>query len=215
MRMLLEASGWLSQNMADLFDTDSTIAKHDSGGKVRIRLKPGVIGFAVFLGPNDCYRYLLERQLDQFRIAFKAVERSAGTVGFCWMNPSCAGGEWDDPTVAKGWRYASAWGYGRMLVVNAHAYCRTDQSKLSEIPDPIGPENDKYILEAAKQCDLFVIGYGTPQIKTLQQRGPEVARMLIANGIKLHVHALSKAGVPIHPRMHPEGVRPIPWGGPD
>lgn len=179
-------------------------ARHDSGGKVRIRLKPGVIGSAVFTGPGDCYRLRLDRTLGA----------TSGAVCFCWMNPSTAGAHWDDPTVAKGWRYAQAWGYGRMIVVNSFAYCRTDQAALTEVADQIGPGNDEAILAAARESDLFVIGYGTPKVPQLRMRGAEVARMLLGNGIKLYVHALSRDGVPIHPRMHPERVRPIPWDGP-
>jgi hypothetical protein len=179
--------------------------RHDSGGKVRIRLKPGVSGSATFAGPGDCYRLRLERRS-------RAFER---TVGFCWMNPSCAGAHWDDPTVAKGWRYATAWDFGRMLVVNSYAYCRTDQTMLHEVADPVGPGNDDAILSAALECDLFVMGYGTPRLPELRARGPAVARMLRAAGIPLHVHALSRDGVPIHPRMHPERVPPVLWEGPD
>jgi hypothetical protein len=181
-------------------------ARHSAGGKVSIALPPGIVGHAVFGGPLDCYRYELGR-----RIADAANPR---TAMFLWMNPSTAEVEWNDPTVAKGWRFTLRWGFQRMLVGNADAYRATDQAELARVADPMGPDNLEHLLAMARQSEIVVVGYGTPKVKAVRDHGPRAARALLDAGIKLHVLRLSKDGIPCHPLYLPENLVPVPWAGP-
>ena len=187
--------------MLDLFPTPE---QHAVGGKVSIRVRAEVIGSALFAGPGDCYRYELSR-------TDTSAPLDAPTFMFLMMNPSTATDAFNDTTVAKCWRLTQAWGGRTMLVGNVHAYRCTDQARLAETSDPFGPDNMHHLLAMARRADQVVVGYGTPRIKALRERGPAVARALIAEGVGLSVLRLSRDGVPVHPLYLPESLLPEPW----
>ncbi|MBS1089471.1 DUF1643 domain-containing protein [Gluconobacter wancherniae] len=180
--------------------TTDLFGNHHVGNSKALRLSEDVVSTAIYGGPADCYRYTLRRTWDP----------SAPLVMWLMMNPSLATEIGDDRTVAKCQRYARAWGYGGIFVGNSFAYRCTDQKRLLEVPDPIGPENDRHLLEMARQADLVVLAYGAPQIKTLRPRGTEVARMLGKAGIKVTALRLSKSGRPEHPLYLPSELKPAP-----
>jgi hypothetical protein len=187
--------------MMDLFDPMPKPA-HDPGGKVRLKLKAGIQGEAVFGGANEEYRYRPSRTWD----AAKPYAL------FVLMNPSEATPDINDPTVAKCCRFAAAWGYGGIFVANTFAYRCTDQKRLLEIPDPIGPDNDKHIIEMAKKAAVVVFAYGKPKHKQLRSRGADLARLLIAKAnVKPHILRLSADGTPWHPLYLPETLKPVVW----
>ncbi|MBX9594697.1 MAG: DUF1643 domain-containing protein, partial [Roseomonas sp.] len=159
---------------------------------------------AVFGGPGDCYRYLLGREWDAAK----------PTVLFDMMNPSTARADVDDATIAKVTKFARRWDFGRLLIGNVHAYRCTDQARLAETPDPVGPENDAHLLAMAAEAKLIIMAYGTPKIAALRARGPAVARMLEAAGHRLHALRVSTAGVPWHPLYLPDDTHPAPWTAP-
>ena len=68
-------------------------------------------------------------------------------IVFCLLNPSTADERKDDPTVARCRRFAVAWGFGDVVVLNAFAYRATDPKDMKAQTDPTGPENDATILE--------------------------------------------------------------------
>ena len=174
---------------------------HDPGGRRLLRLPPGTASSAVFGGPRDCYRYQLLRRWGP-----------GPAVLFVMMNPSTAGTAFDDPSVAKCGRFARAWGCDALFVGNAFAYRATDQRRLAEVADPVGPENDHHLIGMAASARLVVVAYGTPQLPQLRARGPAVARLLAGVGIALHVLRLSpKGGIPMHPLYLPETLTPQPW----
>ncbi|MBE9605647.1 DUF1643 domain-containing protein [Acetobacteraceae bacterium H6797] len=186
--------------MTDLSAAKS-VAAHDPGGKRLLALPPGTEGSAVFDGPGDCYRYRLLRRWD----AAKPVAM------FLMMNPSTAIPKFDDPSVAKCGRFARKWGYGSLLVGNTFAYRCTDQMRLMEVPDPVGPGNDAALLAMAREASVVVCAWGKPKIPPLRARGLEVAKMLTAAGIQLHVLELSLDGTPKHPLYINEKTQPQPW----
>ena len=99
-----------------------------------------------------------------------------------------------------------------MHVGNTFAYRATDQSRLAEIPDPVGPDNDLHLLAMAAESALVVFAYGQPKHRTLRARGPAVARLLRDQvGVCLHVLRLSKNGTPYHPLYLPETLQPVVW----
>lgn len=185
--------------MSDLFGS----AAHHAGDRT-LALSAGSQGTAVFGGPGDCYRYSLARDWD----------RSLPAALFVMMNPSTASAFADDATIAKVTKFARRWGFGRLLIGNVYAYRCTDQTRLVETPDPVGPDNDGHLLAMADEASLIVMAYGTPKIVTLRARGPAVARMLLAAGHKLNALRLSNRGVPWHPLYLPDDTEPTPWGPP-
>lgn len=128
------------------------------------------------------------------------------------MNPSTADLHVDDPTVAKCGRFARKWGYGGLYIGNTFAYRATDQSKLRDVADPIGPDNDRHLLAMAKAAAAVVFAYGQPRHRELRDRGPALAHMLRTNGgIVPHALRLAKDGTPWHPLYLPETTIPTPW----
>jgi hypothetical protein len=176
---------------------------HDPGGKVKLALKAGIKGTAKFGGQNQEYRYSLTR----------TWEESKPNALFVLMNPSEATPDIDDPTVAKCCRFAQAWGYGGIVVANTFAYRCTDQKRLLEVPDPIGPDNDQHIVEMAKKAAVVVFAYGKPKHKQLRSRGADLARLLIAKAnVQPHFLRLLKDGsTPEHPLYLPETLKPVLW----
>ncbi|GAB6967014.1 DUF1643 domain-containing protein [Komagataeibacter kakiaceti JCM 25156] len=176
-------------------------ARHHVGHSRPLRLADDVVSKAIYGGPDKCYRYTLSRTWDPARPA----------IMWLMMNPSVATEDGDDRTVAKCQRYARAWGYGTLLVGNTFAYRCTDQKRLTEVPDPVGPDNDRHLLDMARRADMVVAAYGSPVIKGLLARGPEVVRMLQQHGITVSAMRLSRrSGRPEHPLYLPADLRPEP-----
>ena len=163
--------------------------QHDPGGRPRI-IPGGVVVNAQYGGKDRCYRYLLD---------WHWSDKPVLMVGM--MNPSCANHLIADQTllVCYGWAFNN--GYGRLLVVNADAYRAADQRRLAEVEDPRGPENDKYILQAASEAYTIVMAYGEPKVKAVQGHGVRMANLLKMNGYSLNAWKLTKAGNPRHPLM--------------
>lgn len=180
----------------------SSLDTHDPGGRT-YSLDPDVVGTAIFGGQKNCYRYLLTREWST----------SGLTAMFLLMNPSCADPLVDDNTIKGVTRKVRAWAwaerpFGRLLICNTFAYRAKDQARLTEIDDPIGPDNDRHIRETAKRADIIVFGYGQPKTKALRIRGPAVAEILRAAGHDLHVLDLA-SGVPKHPLYIRDNT--VPW----
>lgn len=178
-------------------------SSHFVGSRSPLKLKDDVKSTAVYGGTNDEYRYSLIREWDPSR----------KRILWLLMNPSVATETGDDPTVAKCQRFSRKWGYGSMAVANSFAYRCTDQKRLLETPDAIGPDNNTHILRLASEADKIMICFGTPHHKELQGRGVEVADMLRKNGHKLYVLKLSTKGRPYHPLYLSEKLEPILWEG--
>ncbi len=87
----------------------------------------------------------------------------------------------------------------------------TDQKRLLEIEDPIGPDNDKHIIEMAKKAAIVVFAYGEPH-KSLRSRGLALAKLLIEKAhVTPHVLSLGKKGTPKHPLFLKETLTPVVW----
>ena len=148
------------------------------------------------------YRYRLSRTWDA-RKPFAL---------FVLMNPSTADPICDDPTVAKCCKFAKAWGYGGIVVANTFAYRCTDQRGLIKVDDPVGPENDRHIIQMAKDAAIVIFAYGKPKHKELRSRGPGIARLVIEKAkVTPHVLSLGSDGTPKHPLYLKETLKPVVW----
>lgn len=80
----------------------------------------------------------------------------------CWimLNPSTADASTDDHTIRKCIGFSKRWGFGGLDVVNLFALRSTDPKELLSATDPIGPDNDTYIMNAVSRCQKTVAAWG-------------------------------------------------------
>ena len=145
------------------------------------------------LSEDRKYRYILSRTWDETK----------PTVLFIGLNTSTADEETDDATI----NYAKCWGYGKILMANLFALRSTDPNKLKHEADPIGPENDSYILKSASEADLIIACWGNPG--GLFSRDKEVIS-LVPN---LHCLKRNKNGTPHHPLYLSKDIKPSSYKG--
>ena len=96
------------------------------------------------------------------------------------------------------------------MAANTFAYRCTDQKRLTETLDPIGPDNDKHIMDMAKKAGIVVFAYGKPRHSQLRSRGAVLARILIEKaGITPHTLRLGKDGTPVIRCTSPKHSNPL------
>jgi hypothetical protein len=125
------------------------------------------------------------------------------TCTFVMLNPSTATEDQDDPTVAKCRRFSQQWGFNALTVANIFALRSTDPRNLYTHPDPIGLNNDTWILKAAREASLVVVAWGNHG--RLLNRNDAVRRILFNSQDRLDVRCfrITKAGQPEHPLYQP------------
>ncbi|RJE79306.1 DUF1643 domain-containing protein [Paracoccus sp. JM45] len=136
--------------------------------------------------PCRSYRYALTRRWGD----------GAG-LGIVMLNPSTADAFRNDPTVERCERRARALGYGAFRVVNLFAFCATDPRDLRQAAQPVGPDNDSFLLEAAGWADAILCGWGVHGAH--QGRHMQVEQLLRGAGASLFHLGLTKDGLPRHP----------------
>lgn len=96
---------------------------------------------------SECgkYRYLLLRHWGDCMLP---------VLTWIMLNPSTADATIDDPTIRRCISFSKAWGYGGLHVVNLFALRATDPRELLQTIDPVGPENDKYVLMACRDTNI-------------------------------------------------------------
>ena len=153
---------------------------------------------AVYL---DCerYRYTLTRTWDP----------AGGKAAFVMLNPSTATEVQNDPTVERCERRARTLGFGAFRVVNIFAWRDTDPKAMRAATDPVGPENDAAITQAAHWADRVICAWGTHGEHL--GRGAAVTSLLRGSGGPVFHLGLSKAGHPKHPLYIAYSQKPAPW----
>lgn len=109
---------------------------------------------------------------DAWRVATFSADRryrytledcQSGNLPWCafvMLNPSTADALQDDPTVARCRRFAAAWGYPNVAILNLFALRSTAPQALYHEPDPLGPDNDRHLRENLWLYDLVVAAWG-------------------------------------------------------
>ena len=158
---------------------------------------------------SDCgkYRYELIREWSTSELAPNTVKE--GQVVFCLLNPSTADAENDDRTITRCVGFAQNWGYSRIVVVNLYAYRTPDPDKLPECSDPVGEDNDHYILKNAKEAALFVVGWGRKRKGLV--RDNFVLDILRSSGIVVQALGVNADGTPKHPSRLSGRTVPRPY----
>ena len=101
-----------------------------------------------------------------------------GTCLFIMLNPSTADEHLNDPTVTRCIDFARQWGFRYLEVVNIFAVRGTDPHVLREVEDPVGPENNRHILEAVEESDRVIFAWGAHGV--YMDRGDDVLRLVTA-----------------------------------
>lgn len=144
-----------------------------------------MIASQVRFSPDRRYRYYLERRWD-----------AAPACCFVMLNPSTADELQDDPTVRRCLGFARAWSHGALAVVNLFALVSTDPRALQREPEPVGPENDRWILRAVTQSSRVVLAWGAHG--TLLGRGDQV-REFLRDHPDVYTLGTTASGQPRHP----------------
>lgn len=177
--------------------TATEIVRHDAGGKARPAWPKDSTVSARF---SDCQRYRYQLR--------EIWNPDRPLVLWVLMNPSVACLDHADPTLRKTGNFARIWGYGGQWVGNVHAYRSTNKNRLLEVDDPVGPDNDRLILEMSEQAQTVVLAYGQPP-KQLRSRGAQVVALLRHHPHLCHLR-LAQDGTPVHPLYLPFSLRPQP-----
>jgi hypothetical protein len=159
-----------------------------------------------FLGDavmSDCnlYRYALMRSWDS----------SKPCIAFIGLNPSTADASLNDPTIRKCIRYAMAWGFGSLVMLNAFAFRATDPTDMRRARDPIGPLNDLYLDTFLADVTMIVACWGDYGF----DRGAELARRYAGMLFALRVNFSGHPAHPLYLRadLQPQPYTATPWIG--
>ena len=91
----------------------------------------------------------------------------------------------------------------------------TDQEDLYVADDPVGSDNDKYLLEYALRADKIIMASGKAKPKFKHQwlaRLRAVTKLLLDNNIELHYLQLTDDGFPRHPLYLRSVITPSKMG---
>ncbi len=146
------------------------------------------------ISPCGRYRYVLWRH-------WGGPGGEAMIVG---LNPSTADADRDDPTIRRCIAFARGWGYAGLCMTNLFAYRATRPADLMAADDPVGPDNDAWLVDAANNAAIVVAAWGVHGI--LLGRNDAVRAMLP----RLHGLRATKGGHPGHPLYLPRGLLPVP-----
>lgn len=154
-----------------------------------------------YFSPDRAHRYWLIRD-------WKPGERRCMWIG---LNPSTADENRLDPTLRRIYDYSETWGYTGFVMTNLFAFRATIPRVMLLNPEPVGPDNDRHILEIADEVDKIMCVWGTDGVH--RNRSQEVVDMLTDAGhfSKLHALAMTKGGEPGHPLYLRKNALPFPY----
>ncbi|MBW4441405.1 MAG: DUF1643 domain-containing protein [Plectolyngbya sp. WJT66-NPBG17] len=153
-------------------------------------------GNGTIFDSSGAYRYALWRSWN-----------SDPRIGFVMLNPNQADAELNDPTIRRCIGFAKSWGFGGLEVVNLFAYRAKTPQLLKQAAEPIGIENDRYLLTLAERVDLIILAWGN--WGGLWQRDREVLPYFqTENSYSLGV---TKLGHPKHPLYLRRDIDRVPW----
>lgn len=117
-------------------------------------------------------------------------------VLFILLNPSTADETQDDPTNRRGIGYAMDWGFGGVVFCNLFAVRTPEPKVMMKALDPIGPQNDAWIMREVLKAGKVVAAWGVHGRH--QDRDYKVRRVLRDSGVTIHHLGLTKLGHPKH-----------------
>ena len=143
------------------------------------------------------YRYCLWRTWDTQEQKYAA---------FIGLNPSTADETVDDPTLRRCVDYGKQWAYGALCMLNLFAYRTPNPKELKAHSDPVGAENDRWLVQVAADASIIIAAWGAHGNHLDRDR----TVMSLLRG-RLSCLAKTKAGHPKHPLYLRKYIQPIPF----
>lgn len=151
------------------------------------------LGMGAIFDPSRTYRYTLWRQWDS------CLPR----IAFVMLNPSTADAEKNDPTIRRCIGLAQQWEFGSLEVVNLFAYRATHPTELKQAIDPVGQENDVYLIGAMERSLTLVFAWGNWGCLWGRDR---FVLELLARHPQRYCLGMNQSGQPRHPLYVPRAV---------
>jgi hypothetical protein len=154
-----------------------------------------VLSSTAIFSPCRKYRYILWRCWQE--------DWETNYCMFVGLNPSTADETQDDPTIRRCINFAKSWGYSGLCMTNLFAFRATNPKVMKSVADPIGPENDKYLIDYSSKAGVVIAAWGN--------HGTHGGRYLEASKLLFNLHCLklTKTGMPSHPLYLPQALKPI------
>lgn len=156
-------------------------------------LLPEFAGSSAVFSDDMTYRYSLTR----------AWNILGGRCVFIGLNPSTADEIKNDRTVSLCISHAKSWGYGAFTMLNVFAYRSRDPKALYAIDDPVGPENDEWIVKEIRNAAIIIAAWGVQG--TYKNRNEEIEKLVP----QLHCIGMTKDGIPRHPLYVRKDAKPM------
>lgn len=151
------------------------------------------VGKGAVISPCGRYRYVLER--------WWSVDPRF--LLFIMLNPSTADATEDDPTIRRLYAFTEREGFGNFVVTNLFAFRATHPRDMLAAPDPVGPDNDKYIIHYADRATKVVAAWGVQGWR--RDRDLKVQALLLSD---LWCLGYTQEGDPRHP-LYVKGNAPL------
>ena len=156
-------------------------------------MKKQLLDYGAIFSKCRIYRYVLWRTWDLKK----------PKIMFLGLNPSTADEINNDPTVTRCINYSKSWGYGGLYMMNIFSFRTTYPSKLKQSNNPIGKDNDKWILKIAKDVDKCVGAWGNDG--KFLNRSKTIFELIPV----LYCLKINKSGEPSHPLYLKSTLKPI------
>ncbi|MGE3250502.1 MAG: DUF1643 domain-containing protein [Hyphomonadaceae bacterium] len=129
------------------------------------------------------------------------------------LNPSTANDVKDDATVTRLLTVAAEMKARRLVIVNLFAVRTAYPRELRIASDPIGVENDQYVLSALNECDRLIFAWGASRNfpRSFACRWREVSNWAAKLGKEPSCFGVCKDGHPRHPSRMPRNTVPQAW----
>lgn len=164
----------------------------------RLFARAGYTGWGARFSDCGAYRYALTRTWDA----------DGERIAFVGLNPSTADATQDDPTIRRIVSFARDWGFGGVDMLNLFAFRATDPRDMKAAPDPVGPANDRVLLDVTRRSAVTVAAWGVHGA----HRDREAA---IAGALgPLWCLGTTRAGHPRHPLYLRRDTPRRPWRSP-
>jgi hypothetical protein len=159
------------------------------------------------------FRYRLTR-------SFGVAPGRHGVIMFLMLNPSTADAMLNDPTIRRTISYARGWGASELYVGNLFALRSTDPVGLLDVDDPVGPDNDRYLVAMAEMARMVVCAWGDgkgagAKSKIAARRHAVLELLAVKRKVPLYRLGRTEAGNPRHPLYLRGDLPPAPWNPSD